>query len=476
MSRNRVAGANGQPPELADAERVADADAAVVEMNKRHALVMVGDAPAVLQEYTDADGRPAFRLLSTRGFREWFRPLWAWKNEKRVAVADYWLSHPSRRRAEGIVFAPGQETPGWYNLWRGFAVRPDAAPDPAARCGRFLDHVAENVCEDDPDLFAWVMGWFAQMVQRPTEKLGTALVLRGPQGAGKTVVAEAVGSLLGPHYRAVSDAQRVTGRFNAHLASCLLLYLDEATWGGDHTAAGVLKDLVTGHELLIEYKGKEPVRVRNHLRLLFSSNNDWVIPAGLEERRFAVLDVGTKHQQDGPYFAALAHEMAHGGRAALLAYLLAYDVDAVPLRQVPSTAALHEQQVASLQSPAKWWLDVLHRGVLPGDTQGQGVATADGLYADYIAHAQRVGVARRAIETELGTFLARVVPGLVRERRMDASGARRRLIAFPALAVCRAAFAESLGRHRSVVTWPDAQHAWNSWLTSPTDRPSSGGS
>jgi hypothetical protein len=60
----------------------------------------------------------------------------------------------------------------------------------------------------------------------------------------------------------------ITGRFNSHLADCLLLHADEAFWAGDHAAEGKLKDLVTGHDHFIEYKGKEPVRVQNFVRLL----------------------------------------------------------------------------------------------------------------------------------------------------------------------------------------------------------------
>jgi Family of unknown function (DUF5906) len=65
-----------------------------------------------------------------------------------------------------------------------------------------------------------------------------------------------------------SPTRYITGRFNSHLADCLLLHADEAFWAGDHAAEGKLKDLVTGHDHFIEYKGKEPVRVQNFVRLL----------------------------------------------------------------------------------------------------------------------------------------------------------------------------------------------------------------
>jgi hypothetical protein len=133
-------------------------------------------------------------------------------------------------------------------------------------------------------------------------------VLRGTQGTGKTIVGRIIGSLLGPHYALVADSRFIVGRFNSHLANCLLLQLDEATWGGNHDAAGKLKDLVTGEWQFIEYKGREPVKVKNYVRLLITGNNSWLVPAGIEERRFAVLDVGESARQNHAYFQAIEDE------------------------------------------------------------------------------------------------------------------------------------------------------------------------
>jgi hypothetical protein len=61
--------------------------------------------------------------------------------------------------------------------------------------------------------------------------------------------------------------------------------------------SGSLKDLVTGDEHFIELKNIDPVRVRNFIRLLVTGNPHWIVPAGMEERRFAVLDCGEDHMQ-----------------------------------------------------------------------------------------------------------------------------------------------------------------------------------
>ena len=72
------------------------------------------------------------------------------------------------------------------------------------------------------------------------ERAGTAIVLRGLMGTGKTVLGDVMGSLVAPHYFLVDDPRYVTGQFNAHMSACLLLQADEAVWARDKTAEGRL--------------------------------------------------------------------------------------------------------------------------------------------------------------------------------------------------------------------------------------------
>jgi Family of unknown function (DUF5906) len=292
-------------------------------------------------------------------------------------------------------------------------------------------------------------------VQQPECKTGTSLAMRGKQGVGKTFVGKTFGSLLGSHYVPVSDPRYITGRFNAHLNACLLLHADEAFWAGDHAAEGKLKDLVTGERHAIEYKGKEVVWVNNYVRLFVSGNQHWLVPAAFEERRFAVLDVGEKHMQDTQYFAAIDAEMDNGGREALLYYLLNFNLIKIDLHDIPKTRALLDQKLASLSPEQGWWLDVLHRGQLPGasETHGAEACTNQALFDNYIKHANKVGVKRRTIETMLGRMLHKLAPGVRKTQTVDAFG-HRRLYRFPPLEECRASFCDMLQQN---IPWSEPQ-------------------
>ena len=69
---------------------------------------------------------------------------------------------------------------------------------------------------------------------------------------------------------------------------------------------------------MLEYKGVDPIAIKNFIRLFVTGNLDWMIPAGFKDRRWAVFDIGEAHMQDNAYFAAIDEEMNNGGREALL--------------------------------------------------------------------------------------------------------------------------------------------------------------
>ena len=149
------------------------------------------------------------------------------------------------------------------------------------------------------------------------------------------------------------------------MASLLVLHADEAFWAGDKASVGTLNDLVSGTEHMLEYKGVDQIRIKNHIRLFVTGNPDWMVPAGFKERRWAIFDMGEDHMQDNAYFAAIDHEMNNGGREALLHYLLNFDLSQVDLRVIPKTAALLDQQIESMTPEQAWWFETLMQGVLP---------------------------------------------------------------------------------------------------------------
>lgn len=437
----------------------------VEAMNRRHALVKVGSKVMVLDEAEEASPREPLRLMTAEAFHAWYanRSTEVVGSDGKIKSTTWsarWWKDRRRRQYAGLCFFPnpaGEALPaayaGFYNLWRGFSVTPRAGGSWVT----FRDHLLVNICQGRDDLFRWVIGYFAHMVQKPRERLGVALVLRGKMGTGKTLPVEVFGSLIASHFFLVDDPRYVTGNFNAHMASCILLGAEEAVWAGDKAAEGRLKGLVTSTFQMIENKGVDPIQLDNYVRLVMTSNEGWVVPAGKDERRFCVLDVSDRCAQNHEYFAECLAELDDGGREALLRDLLSFDLSTVNLRVIPKTEALLEQKIRSLSPFESWWLDRLFAGVTREKAAfwEQEVECAL-LFEDYLQKADKVGVKRRAAEAEAGIELRKLVPMLGVKRLATSSAtsgpARPRAYVLPDLETCRALFEEAVGQS---IDWGD---------------------
>ena len=421
----------------------------IEKMNSEHAVITIGGKVRILQEGVDDRGAPSPVFLSRADFNlltaaDGTIGLPVKRGDtittKQVPVADYWLKHPDRRNYKGVTFNPAGCSDDFYNLYTGFAVKPVEGD-----CDLFLYHCKDIFCGGKEELYQYLLGWMADIVQNPQRKIGTALIARGAKGIGKGQFVHHFGSLFGHHFMEISNGSHMTGNFNAHLAKTLVLAADEALWAGDKKAEGVLKNLVTEPTAVLERKGFDPVSIPSYLRIMMTTNSDWAVPASGDERRWFVLDVSNKHKKDFAYFEKLQNHMNNGGREALLYFLLNHEID-VELREPPVTDALKEQIQLSLEPLEQWWFEVLSERVIavPGqndfeykelkkyriDRENQHLAvtpkserrlsiTRSDVGKAFIAYQRERGLIVRSDAVALGKFLAKVVPGLRSEGSSD---------------------------------------------------------
>ena len=447
---------------------VLDRAAALEFMNERLAVVRESGKTVVINEEQDVSmGRTVVTRSSFQDIRNFYGAqkvedgAGSGGERKLVSLGSWWLGQTSRRQYEGITCAPGMDVPGvYYNLWRGFALEPRSGD-----WSLYRQHIYEIICGEKPELFDWVMAFLAHGVQQPGAAPEVALVLRGGRGIGKGAFIRPYGSLFGQHFVHVAQARHLVGHFNAHLRDAVVVFADEAFFPGDKQAEGALKMLITEPTIPIEQKGRDVVVVKNIVHLLIASNQDWVVPAGLDERRFCVLDVSDARQQDHDYFQAIAEQMEAGGLAALLYDLQHHDSSGVNLRQVPTTPALIEQKMLSMEPAQRWWFQKLMDGQLLPDHEGwTSQVLKMALHHDYVQTLGKIGVPRKSTETELGLLLKKLLPsaGLDKFRRLAAvpfhlghadEGLAKNLWhwGFPPLKECRADFDRV---SRSAHEWP----------------------
>ncbi len=399
-------------------------DKIIAQFNKRYAFILVGGRGAILRETIDkTTGKVDVTYITPEGFRQYYANNFVTVGRKDVQAGSYWFTHEERRTYEGITFSPGRDVPGYYNLWRGFSFE----PDPTGDWSIFREHLYENAASGNEEHYNWILAWFAQMCQKPWEKVGTSLSFRGPQGTGKTIVGKVMGRLFHQHYTLVDDTRYVFGQFNSHMASTILLHSDEGFWGGDPKHVGKLRSMVTSDTQRIEHKGRDSIEVPNYMRMLITTNQNWVVPAAFEERRFAVFDMGDGKKQERTYFIEMLRQLRDGGYGGLLYELLNYDLKQVDIGQIPSTKALRDQKETSMSDVAKFWfVCLMDAEILPGQAMGwPDEVFAHRLYEVFIEHLISWGVRYRPTSLEFYKELRQIIPPNTMEQVRRMSGGKR---------------------------------------------------
>jgi hypothetical protein len=406
-----------QPPEPEPAQRD-PVDKLIAEFNQRYAVVNdAGKAVVFEQPYDPLLHRNLIMRISFQDFRRLYmnRNLQVGRHGEGRPIlkpaAEVWLRHPARSQfIGGVTFDPsGKHVPDdVLNLWRGFAVEPKPGS-----WSRMQDHLLTIVCGGHTDLFTYLLDWSARLVQLPAERAEVAIVLKGGEGVGKGIFARALWHIFGQHGLAIGNPKHLIGNFNAHLRDCVFLFADEAFFAGDKAHVGVLKNLITEPQITIEGKNQNAVQAPNFLHLILASNEEWVVPAAIDSRRFLVLLVSMARAGDFPYFTAIQEELENGGYEAMLYELLHRDITDFNQRKVPVTGGLIEQRKLSLGTSEAWWYDVLHRGYVFASKLGlesyfaqwHDEVTTEVLFASYIAFAEGRRERRPMSRETFGKFM-----------------------------------------------------------------------
>ncbi len=412
-------GADDPPPTSAPPadEYTAAVDAVVARFNKLYLMVNENGRAVIYQPAFDPVlRRRRFDRMSPRDLQTLYMneriQVGVGENEKPIykGVADLWLRHPDRRQfIHGVTFDPGQkERSGVLNLWEGYGVQPAAGDWSLLRA-----HIFKVICAEDQIRYNYLMRWLARMLQRPAEAGEVAVVLKGGEGVGKGTLAKAIKRIVAQHALAISNAKHLTGNFNAHLRDVVFLFADEAFFAGDRAHVGVLKAIITEPYLTVEAKYANAAEVPNYLHVMMASNEEWVVPAAMDSRRFFVLVVPDTVRNNHDYFGAIAKQMDEGGDAAMLHDLLQIDLANFNVRAVPTTEGLQEQRKLSLGTNEQWWLDCLERGYVFRSKLGldavfrtwHPMISTDLLFASYEEYAKSRGERRPLSREGLGKFL-----------------------------------------------------------------------
>lgn len=265
-----------------------------------------------------------------------------------------WMEHPDRAivRESEVDFDPACTDPAiTCNLWAGWPTQPQAG-----RCEKLLE-LLRHMCSGDrhPErLFQWVLRWIAYPIQHPGAKMRTTLVLHGPQGTGKNLFFEAVMAIYGKYGRVI-DQSSIEDKFNDWASGRLFLIADEVVARSDlFHVKNKLKALITGTWIRINAKNVAARDERNHVNLVFLSNEPMPVVLEEDDRRHTVI--WTPDGLMPEFYDAVAREIDNGGIAALHDHLLHLDLgDFHENTKPPYTDAKNELIDLALDSPTRFY-------------------------------------------------------------------------------------------------------------------------
>jgi hypothetical protein len=356
------------PKNDVDAEFIPETLAALKKLNEKYAAVLMSGNFRVLREgFDETEKKHSLSFLKKTAFADYMciKKVLVEKNDelKPAPIGKTWLSWSGRRTYSDVVFDPTDKNDASvYNLFKGL-LKPKKG-----NWSRMQYHMKNVICNGNEKHYEYLIAWMARIVQKPGGlRPGVAVVMRGKKGCGKGAFTDYFKEIFGESFLAMADPKHFTGQFNMHLSKALVVLLDEAVWGGDKQSESKLKFIITAPETLYTPKGIDSIPMKSFLNIIIASNEDWVVPATGDERRFFVLDVSKKFLKNKKYFDAFYDEILNGGPAAMMYDLLKHDYSAINLRDAPFTDSLVEQIQQSLPITLDFWMALLSRGFLLSD-------------------------------------------------------------------------------------------------------------
>jgi hypothetical protein len=247
------------------------------------------------QEWIYVSGTDRFRhvatneVLTQQAFRTQFGSL---NPDPDVSITAFLTHYDFIEKVQNVAYDPPRpfgifEHNGlkWLNVYRPSAVVPvegDATP-----FKEFIEYLV-------PDEFerSHLLKMFAQLVQRPGEKLGHALILGSKeQGVGKSTLIQILFELLGPHNCRKASSEDLESQFNGYIENTLLVLVEEINLGaGGRKTYNKLKDLITGSTVPMRRLYQDARDIQNLANFVFLTNLDRPILMEGADRRYFVVN------------------------------------------------------------------------------------------------------------------------------------------------------------------------------------------
>jgi hypothetical protein len=269
-----------------------------------------------------------------------------------IGKGTQWLKDPNRRQHVRLVIRPAEglvTADNCLNEWRGFSIKPAFG-----NIKPFLKLLVRLLPAREPRRF--VLSWFAHLLQHPDVKMHVSLAFWSQvQGVGKNLLFECMTAIIGATHSTVIGQAELASNFNGWANHKVLVIGDEVSSSDRRQDRDKLKGLITGTTVYINEKYQPAREVPNFLNFIFLSNHHDAIFMDDTDRRYFVWEITAGRLSDAA-IAEFVKWRDSGGLAALLHFLLQYDLSGFnPKAPAPMTDA-KQQMVQDNRSDLENWV------------------------------------------------------------------------------------------------------------------------
>jgi hypothetical protein len=206
-----------------------------------------------------------------------------------------WEQDPEIKTYERIVFDPTNSNPRDLNLFCDYGSVLKDKERKLVSLERFFEHT-KSICGYEMECYEYLLNYFAHIFQKPHIHCDVATVMYGKEGIGKNMLLQLIGSTIGSqYYKESAVAKDVFGEFATGMYRKMMYVFDEAEKSQTKDYMSLLKTLVTGRKLRVEFKGKDMIEVDNYCRLFFPTNCKEPFPITSNGRRWFYVKGSSKY-------------------------------------------------------------------------------------------------------------------------------------------------------------------------------------
>ena len=262
-----------------------------------------------------------------------------------------------------------QFTPTYYfNTFNGFKhAFWTGEPTPKGLEGleTFKKYILDVWAAGNKDHAAYIFGWLAHIIQWPTERVETALLLKLNQGVGKNVMTEFLAKyVIGDKYCYYTDKiDDLFARFNSYLAHKLftVVYVTPMSEMKKKEISLRLKPVITRRVMRVEYRRVDPMQISDYNNYIFLTNRDDALIIEEHDRRFAIFEC-SNHLCDlgDDYFESLIAKLYNDEAGyAVFKWLAEYDLTEFYPEKLPKTKLRNKMKIISLPHSMRMIIEAL---------------------------------------------------------------------------------------------------------------------